>query len=106
MATTTTAFLVRYPEFAKANAAMLTAALADAELMTSDAFGDKRDLAVYLQLADALATGPSGRDAQLSTPNEPSTYRRQYDRLARALACGNSTRLGTVYDGTLDACDD
>ncbi len=96
MAATVAAFLVSYPEFAKAPTPMLEARLAEIELVTADTWGTRRDLAVYLQLADALANSPSGRDAQLSSPNEPSTYRRRYVALSKALACASSIRLGTV----------
>lgn len=96
MTVTVASFQVAYPEFAKANSATLEARLAEVELVTSDAWGEKRDLAVSLQLADALACSPSGRDAQLSDPNSPTTYRRRYWALCKALGFANPIRLGTT----------
>jgi hypothetical protein len=88
-------FKAAYPAFAKTDATMLAARLAEVELVTSDSWGTVRDLAVSLQLADALTTDPMGRDAQATDQGE-TAYRRRYNALARALACGNSLRLGTV----------
>lgn len=94
MTVSVASFQLAYPEFAKANATMLAARLAEVELVTSDSWGTKRDVAVMLQLADALATGPSGRDAQLTDPGQPTTYRRRYWNLCKALGFAHELRLG------------
>lgn len=101
MAVTTTSFKEAFPEFAKAGTPMLEARLAHAEqLVSTDAYGDRRDQVVMLTLADLLATSPSGRDAQLEASQQPgpTTYRRQLWRLQQAMGCAASARLGTTED--------
>ena len=55
MAVSIESFKIALPEFLKAGDAMLTAVLAQTELEVSDSFGDSRDAAVMLRLADRLA---------------------------------------------------
>lgn len=97
MTVTVASFQESFPEFAKANSAMLTARLAQIELVTGDGWAEGvRDLVVMLQLADALAVSPSGRDAQLSEPGKTTTYRLQLWGLVKAAGFAASERLGTV----------
>jgi hypothetical protein len=92
---TVASFKVAYPEFGKAGDAMLEAALVDIELEVSDDFGDSRDAAVMLRLADRLALSPSGRDARLDPKKATSsTYGERFQAMASALAV-SATRCGS-----------
>lgn len=94
MAVTVASFKVAFPEFKKAGDPMLEEQLALAELEVSDAFGDSRDLAVMLRLADNLAMSPWGRDARLLPPKaETSTYGARFQRMAEANGV-SASRLG------------
>lgn len=89
-------FKVAYPEFTNAGDPLLTAQLAQVELVVSDSFGDQRDQVVMLTLADRLSTSPSGRDARMLTEDEKrSTYSAELERLKRANAV-NAVRLGVT----------
>lgn len=90
-------FLETHPEFAKAGTDQITAALAFAELETSDtAFGDSRDYAVMLKAADKLAASPSGRDARLflEQTGASTTYGVQLMRMQEAGAL-SASRFGS-----------
>jgi hypothetical protein len=92
------AFKICFGEFAKAGDAMIAAQLALVELEVSDSFGDSRDLAVYLKLADALALSPWGRDARLVPTGVNNAYCSTYGRRFLAMAEANgitASRLGT-----------
>lgn len=90
-------FKVAYPEFVNAGDDLLTAQLAQVELVVSDSFGDQRDQVVMLTLADRLATSPSGRDARMMTEEGGATsvYSTELERLKRANAV-RAIRLGVV----------
>lgn len=89
-------FLAAFPEFEKAGTAMLTAQLALTSLEVSDSFGDSRELAVYLRLADTLACSPWGRDARMVTEDQrTSTYGTRYWSMCRANAVSRS-RMGSL----------
>lgn len=90
-------FLIAHPEFVSAGDAMLTAQLALAEVMTSaDSFGDQRDRAVMLLLADTLACSPWGRDARMIAEDQrTSTYATQLWSMRRANAV-SALRVGVV----------
>jgi hypothetical protein len=96
MAASTASFLLAYPEFANAGTTLLTAALADAELLVSDSFGTQRDSVVYLTMADSLSRSPSGRDAKLEPGGTTAgtTYQHTLDRLKSANAV-TASRLGS-----------
>lgn len=98
MAATVAGFLLCHPEFANAGTALLTAQLAQIELVVSDSFGAQRDQVVYLSLADRLATSPSGRDARMLAGPEgsaTSVYATELERLKRANAV-RALRLGVA----------
>jgi hypothetical protein len=109
MAVSIASFKICFGEFAKAGDAMLTAQLALVENEVSDAFGDSRDLAVMLKLADALALSPWGRDARLVPTGVNNAYCSTYGRRFLSMAEANgvtASRLGTAlsqwredYDG-------
>lgn len=98
MAVTVDSFKTAFPEFVKAGDAMLTAQLALVELEVSDSFGDSRDLAVMLKLADALALSPWGRDARLIPKGVDnaftSTYGQRFQKMCEANAV-SASRLGS-----------
>jgi hypothetical protein len=89
-------FLVSFPEFSSAGNALIDATLEAVEYQVSDAFGDQRDRAVMLRLADRLANSPWGRDARrLADGTVPtSTYSTEFDELARANAV-SASRMGS-----------
>jgi hypothetical protein len=96
MAVTIESFKISYPEFDKAGDPMLTAQLAQAELEVSDSFGDSRDTAVMLRLADTLALSPWGRDSRMIAPSQTSTtYGARFQRMAEANAV-SASRLGSA----------
>ena len=100
MAVTTASFLIAYPEFRNAGAAMLAAQLAQVEIVVSDSFGTQRDQVVMLTLADRLATSPAGRDARLTTEKAPtSTYSVELERLKSANAV-RAIRFGVDDSGS------
>lgn len=89
-------FLVQFPDYSNAGNALIDATLAEVELQVSDSFGDQRDRAVMLRLADRLANSPWGRDARrLADGTVPtSTYSTEFDELARANAV-SASRMGS-----------
>jgi hypothetical protein len=93
MAASTASFLLAYPSFVNAGTTELNAALADAELLTSDSYGALRDTVVYLTMADSLSRSPSGRDAKLAD-DEKTVYQHTLDRLKSANAV-TASRLGS-----------
>ena len=87
MAVTISTFKAAYPSFVNAGDEMLTAQLAQVELIVSDSFGDQRDQVVMLTLADRLSSMPEGRDARLTAEGGPrSTYAPELERLKAANA--------------------
>jgi len=92
-------FLVSFPEFLKAGQPMMEAQLAFTELEVSDSFGDSRDLAVMLKLADALALSPWGRDARMVPKGVDNAFSSTYGVRYRAMAEANgvsATRMGST----------
>ena len=96
MSVSVASFKVAFPEFLRAGDTMLEAQLAFAELQVSDLlFGDERDQAVMLRLADNLALSPWGRDARLVSENATtSTYGARLQRMSEANAICAS-RMGS-----------
>jgi hypothetical protein len=98
MAVSIASFKVAFPEFARAGDPMLEAQLALTELEVSDSFGDSRDLAVMLRLADTLALSPWGRDARMIPKGVDnafsSTYGLRFQRMAEANGV-SASRLGS-----------
>lgn len=92
MTVSVASFVSHYPEFAKAGDPMLAAQLIQAEFEVSDSFGDARDTAVMLRLADMLASSPWGRDARTNKV-ATTTYGERFRRLAEANAV-SASRLG------------
>ena len=104
MAVTVASFKVAYPEFGKAGDPMIEAQLAQVELEVSDSFGDSRDAAVMLRLADTLALSPWGRDARSASPrNSATTYGERFQRMAEANAV-SASRLGSAPTITGEDC--
>jgi hypothetical protein len=97
MAVTVASFKVARPEFVKAGDAQITAALAFAELETSDtAFGDSRDYAVILKTADILAQSPAGRDSRLMLQQTGAATTYGVERLRLdTVAALSASRFGT-----------
>lgn len=106
MAVSTASFLVVYPEFGKAPEGMIAAQLALVEREVSDSFGDQREQAVMLRLADTLALSAWGRNARMVTPNGPSsTYGERFQAMAESNAV-SASRLGSPPLTTRDGYDD
>lgn len=96
MAVSVASFLVAYPEFLKAGEPMIAAQLALVELEVSDSFGDQRDSAVMLRLADTLALSPFGRNARMVSPSAAtSTYGQRFTAMAESNAV-SASRLGSA----------
>lgn len=96
MTVSVASFVEAFPEFERAGTAMLTAQLTLVELEVSDSFGDQRDLAVMLRLADTLACSPWGRDARMVPEDQrTSTYGTRYWSMCRANAVSPS-RFGSL----------
>ncbi len=92
-------FVEAFPEFSKAGNAMIDAQLAMVELEVSDAFGDSRDLAVMLKLADSLALSPWGRYARMVPKGVDNAFSSTYGVRFRAMAEANgvsASRLGST----------
>lgn len=98
MSVTTSSFTVRFPEFALADADLLAAALAGVEATVADSYDteDIRDEVVMYALADALAKGPMGRDAQMVGAEGRTTYGERLKELREAHAFLNPLRWGTT----------
>jgi len=95
LAVTVASFKAAYPEFAKAGDPMIAAHLAHVELEVSDSFGDQRDQAVMLRLADTLALSSFGRNARLVAPTDgATTYGQRFRAMAEANAV-SASRLGS-----------
>jgi hypothetical protein len=104
MTVSVASFKAAFPEFKKVSDEMVAAQLVYAEFEVSDSFGDSRDLAVMLHLADLLATSPAGRDARLAA-DETSTYGARFQRMAEANGI-SATRLGSgIARGLVDSDD-
>ncbi len=89
MAWTATTFKARWPEFAPTDDARVEAALADAaEYSDVGLFGDRHDLAVGLYAAHLLATSPAGQHSRLESDKADTTYRAEWERMARQVAAG------------------
>lgn len=102
MTVSVASFLVAFPEFLKAGTPMLTAQLALIELEVSDSFGDSRDLAVMLKLADTLALSPWGRDARMVPKGVENAFSSTYGMRFRAMAEANgitADRMGSSSSG-------
>ena len=98
MTVSVASFKVAFPEFTKAGDPMIEAQLALVELEVSDSFGDSRDLAVMLKLADSLALSPWGRDARMVPKGVDnafsSTYGVRFRQMAEASGV-TASRLGS-----------
>lgn len=106
MAVSYASFVVAYPEFLKIGEPMVTAQLALTELEVSDSFGEQRDQAVMLRLADNLALSPFGRAARMVAPNAAtSTYGKRFQAMAESNAV-SASRLGSAAIATRDGYDD
>lgn len=102
MAVSVASFKVAFPEFLKAGDPMVAAQLAFVELEVSDSFGDSRDLAVMLKLADALALSPWGRDARLVPKGVDNAFTSTYGVRLRAMAEANGITADRM--GSSDGC--
>jgi hypothetical protein len=102
MTVSVASFKIAFPEFVKAGDAMLGAQLAFTETEVSDSFGDSRDLAVMLKLADALALSPWGRDARLVPKGVDNAFSSTYGVRFRAMAEANGVTASRL--GSSDGC--
>jgi hypothetical protein len=95
VAVSVASFLVAYPEFLKADSAMVAAQLALVQLEVSDSFDEQRDSAVMLRLADTLALSPFGRNARMVAPTAAtSPYGQRFMTMAESNAV-SASRLGS-----------
>lgn len=84
------AFLVSYPEFAKASLALVNAKLAEAARRTSEKIYKPEEAvdAVYLKAAVLLATSPEARKLQLVDESAAIIYAAQLYELQRSASMG------------------
>ena len=91
---TRTTFLERYPEFAETDAAVVDAALDEAEeQIDSDVWGRFENAGHGALTAHLLADSPFGNAAKLKAKDgsEPSTiYERRYRRLVKLVGIGQA----------------
>ena len=86
---TVDSFLIAFPEFRATAETQLTELLAMVELRIDTEFGDMREEAVYLELADTLATRAQGRPARNQRGGESkSVYRGKLNELRQIHALG------------------
>jgi hypothetical protein len=91
---TRAAFLVRHPEFADAEAALVEAKLAEAERRTpSRVWGDLEDDGIASLAAHLLAISPNGQMARLVNKDGTTTYGTLRDELVETV--GGSHRIVT-----------
>jgi len=83
-----------YPAFQQIPDATIDAQIASYEALTSDSWSsDQRDTVLALQVADALARSPEGRNARMVAKDGSTPYRTELRRLAKIHAVGQSRIL-------------
>ena len=63
-------FKARYDEFSTAPDALVTAVIAEQEVMVSNSWGDRRDYVLGLAVADALSRSPKARNARVNLESQ------------------------------------
>ena len=95
-----TAFLARYPEFARAGLPLVEAVLGEcAARLDVGTWGTLFDAGHGLLTAHTLALSPFGQAARMAPKDGVTTYWRQYDELLRIVSCGGAVAAGYVYRG-------
>lgn len=76
MAASVAEFKLLFEEFATTDPEKIAKVLEQVEGRTSSTFGEQRDEAIYLQVADTLSAGTGGRNARTAKDGSPiqSTY--------------------------------
>jgi len=90
---TPTEFIAFYPEFSTASATLIAVKIAEAEFRVSDAWGDRRDTILALEVAANLADSPQGRMARVEPGPKRNIYSERLEREKRAFACAKN-RIG------------
>lgn len=89
MAASAATFLVRFPEFARADADLVEAKLEEAaRRVDASVWGAKADDGTYYLAAHLLAVSPFGMNARLASDRGSSTYLEEYRRMQRAVSAG------------------
>jgi hypothetical protein len=89
MAVDRTSLITRFPEFAAADSNLVTACIADAELMVDRVyFGDKADMAVTHYAAHLIAINPLGEMARLDKKGDKTTYLLSFTAIKRSIGTG------------------
>lgn len=87
-------FKVAYPEFKTAPDGVVTAAIAEQELMVSDTWGTRRTMVLGLRVADALAKSPHGRNGRLNITSDSAPlenpYTKKLEELRKAQGWANN----------------
>lgn len=76
-------FIVEFPAFATADAALRTAKLADAVIEIPATYGSDYDRAVYLHMAAALYEEPFGMDIAIQRADAVNPYRARLEVIRR-----------------------
>lgn len=89
MAVDRTSLITRFPEFTAATEALVTACIADAELMVDRAYyGNKADMAVTWYAAHLIAINPLGEMARLDKKSDKTIYLIGFNNIKRSLGAG------------------
>lgn len=81
--------ITRFPEFTDTPDTLVTASIADAELMVDRTyFGAKADMAVTYYAAHLVAINPLGEMARLDKHSDKTTYLVAFERVKRSLGAG------------------
>jgi hypothetical protein len=78
-------FKARYPEFATAPDAFVTAVIAEQEVMVSDSWGDRRGMVLSLSVADALSRSPKARNARINLESQSEAVENPYSAQLKTL---------------------
>lgn len=89
MAVDRASLIVRFPEFTSTPSALVTACIAEAELLVDRAYyGTKADMAVTHFAAHLVAINPLGEMARLDKKGEKTTYLLSFQRIMRSTGAG------------------
>ena len=89
MAVDRTSLITRFPEFTNATEALVTACIAEAELMVDRSYyGEKADMAVTHLAAHLVAINPLGEMARLDKKGDKTIYLISFEKIKRSLGAG------------------
>lgn len=78
-------FKERYTEFSTAPDALVTAVIAEQEVMLSNSWGARRDYVLGLAVADALSRSPKARNARVNLESQSEAVENPYSAKLKEL---------------------